>query len=136
MIKKVILILSLVANLVLAIFLIGLLPKAIEELHFSYVERDTILPNTIRNYLDWENYGVAASLSRPIRGGAQVFEEDADYYKLGEYAELLFLSKVFAAAQNTDTAEKCESRMTQIRSEMPSYDTVFDKIDQSCPGQQ
>ena len=136
MIKKVILILSLVMNLFLLIALVRVLPEAIEELHFSYVERDTILPATIRNYLDWENYGSAAGLSRPIRGGAKISEEDADYFKLGEYAELVFLTKVFAASQNTGTVEKCESRMTQIRGEMPVYDAIFDKIDQSCDGRQ
>lgn len=135
MIKKVILTVSILVNLLLAIGLVSLLPQALEKLHFSYIEKDSIRPESISNYLEWQNYGTAAALSRPIRGGARVFEEDADYYRLGEYAELLFLKEVFKKAENGDTAEKCENRMTQIRSEMPDYGSIFDKIDQSCPKQ-
>ena len=129
MTKKTILSISIIINIILAIVFVVSLPGAMGELVYEYVEQDTTRPCTIRKYL--ENYGTVAALSRPIRGGAEVADTDADYYKLGEYAELLFLKEVYARAGNADSAKACEDRISEIRKEMPEYGAVLDKIDLS-----
>lgn len=131
MTKKTILRISIIINIILAIVFVVSLPGAMGELVYEYVEQDTIRPDTIRKYLEWENYGTVAALSRPIRGGAEVADTDADYYKLGEYAELLFLKEVYERAGNADSAKACEDRISEIRKEMPEYGAVLDKIDLS-----
>ena len=131
MTKKTILSISIIVNIILATVFAVSLPGAMGELVYEYVEQDTIRPDTIRKYLEWENYGTVAALSRPIRGGAEVADTDADYYKLGEYAELLFLKEVYARAGNADSAEACEDRISEIRREMPEYGALLDKIDLS-----
>ena len=132
MTKKVIFILSIIINIILGIVLVCNLIGASENLKFEYVEEDTIRPDSLRMYLDMQNYGVAASLSPPIRGGAQIAAEDADYYRLGEYADLLFLKAIFDKSGNTDTLKDCETRLAEIREEMPDYGILFDKIEQSA----
>ena len=131
MTKKTILSISIIVNIILATVFAVSLPGAMGELVYEYVEQDTIRPDTIRKYLEWENYGTVAALSRPIRGGAEVSDTDADYYKLGEYAELLFLKEVYERAGNADSAEACEDRISEIRREMPEYGALLDKIDLS-----
>ncbi len=131
MTKKTILSISIIVNIILATVFAVSLPGAMGELVYEYVEQDTIRPDTIRKYLEWENYGTVAALSRPIRGGAEVADTDADYYKLGEYAELLFLKEVYKRAGNADSAEACEDRISEIRREMPEYGALLDKIDLS-----
>lgn len=131
MTKKTILSISIIINIILATVFVVSLPGAMGELVYEYVEQDTIRPDTIRKYLEWENYGTVAALSRPIRGGAEVADTDADYYKLGEYAELLFLKEVYERAGNADSAKACEDRISAIRREMPEYGAVLDKIDLS-----
>ena len=131
MTKKTILSISIIVNIILATVFAVSLPGAMGELVYEYVEQDTIRPDTIRKYLEWENYGTVAALSRPIRGGAEVADTDADYYKLGEYAELLFLKEVYARAGNADSVEACEDRISEIRREMPEYGALLDKIDLS-----
>ena len=122
MTKKVIFILSIIINIILGIVLVCNLIGASENLKFEYVEEDTIRPDSLRMYLDMQNYGVAASLSHPIRGGAQI----------GEYADLLFLKAIFDKSGNTDTLKDCETRLAEIREEMPDYGILFDKIEQSA----
>ena len=131
MTKKTILSISIIVNIILTTVFAVSLPGAMGELVYEYVEQDTIRPDTIRKYLEWENYGTVAALSRPIRGGAEVADTDADYYKLGEYAELLFLKEVYKRAGNADSAEACEDRISEIRREMPEYGALLDKIDLS-----
>jgi len=131
MIKKGILGISIVINLVLAYFLVAGVMDAKEKLEFEYVEQDTIRPDSLRLYLDRENYGVAASLARPIRGGAKIDEADRDYFMLGEYADLLFLKEIFKKSGNADTVTKCDQRLAEIRGTMPAYTVLFDKIDAS-----
>ena len=131
MTKKTILSISIIVNIILATVFAVSLPGAMGELVYEYVEQDTIRPDTIRKYLEWENYGTVAALSRPIRGGAEVADTDADYYKLGEYAELLFLKEVYKRAGNADSAEACEDRISEIRREMPEYGALLDEIDLS-----
>ena len=130
--KKIIYFITIIANIILAMVFVWNLHEAKEALQFEYVEQETIRPDSLRSYLDRENYGVAASLSHPIRGGEEVAEGDKDYYMLGEYADLLFLKEVFAKAGNNDTLAACEDRLATIRKEMPDYGILFDKIDQSA----
>ena len=130
--KNVIFIISVIVNIILAVLFLAAAAEAVRELKFSYVEEDTIRPDNIRSYLERENYGVAASLSHPIRGGAEVAAEDRDYYMLGEYADLLFLREIFAEAGNTETEHAFNERLDEIRSEMPDYGSLFDKIDLSA----
>ena len=131
MTKKTILRISIIINIILATVFALSLPGAMGELVYEYVEQDTIRPDTLRKNLERENYGTVAALSRPIRGGAEVADTDADYYKLGEYAELLFLKEVYERAGNADSAEACEDRISEIRREMPEYGALLDKIDLS-----
>ncbi len=130
--KKVIFIISLVVNIILAVVLLVIGLKAKDELEFTYVEEDTIRPDSLRSYLGRENYGIAASLSHPIRGGAEIADEYMDYYMLGEYADLLFLKEVFVQAGNTGTVREFEKRLDEIREKMPDYGTLFDKIELSA----
>ena len=130
--KKVVLYISIIVNIILAFALLAIGAGAVEELKFNYVEEETITPDSIRQYLNRENYGVAASLAHPIRGGADIKEEYMDYYMLGEYADLLFLKEVFKEAGNTQTVESFENRLGEIRTEMPDYVSLFDKIELSA----
>lgn len=130
--KKFVLGISIVVNLILAVIFILVAMGAAKKLRFTYVEKDTIRPDSLRMYLERENYGVAASLSHPIRGGAVVDAEDMDYFLLGEYADLLFLREVFAEAGNEATLQSCDQRLKEIRETIPEYATLFDKIDWSA----
>ena len=76
--KKTVFVISLAVNIILAFVLMFAVSGAIDELQFNFVEEDTIRPDSLRMYLDMENYGVAATLSHPIRGGAEIEEEYAD----------------------------------------------------------
>ena len=127
--KKTILTISIVVNILLALAGLFLVVGAIGELRFEYAEQESIRPDSLRMYLNRENYGAAASLSHPIRGGAEVNDEDLDYYMLGEYADVLFLKEVFAGAGDKDTYDKFENRASEIRGSMPDYAVIFDKID-------
>ena len=132
MTKKMIFKISIVVNILLVIALVITLPGALDSLNFEYVDQETIRPDTIRSYLGRENYGTAASLSREIRGGAKIDQQYGDYYRLGEYAELLFLKEVYEKAGNIGSAKNAEDRINAIRSQMSEYNTVFYKIDQSA----
>ena len=131
MTKKMIFKISIVVNILLVIALVITLPGALDSLNFEYVEQETIRPDTIRSYLGRENYGTAASLSREIRGGAKI-DQQYEVYRLGEYAELLFLKEVYEKAGNIGSAKNAEDRINAIRSQMSEYNTVFDKIDKSA----
>ena len=128
MTKKILLAVSIVVNLVLAVFLVINIMGAADKLKFAYVERDTITPRDLRMYLDMQNYGTAASLARQIRIGAEVEKEDADYYYLGEYAEVLFLKALFEESGNTESVNACEKRMKEIEENMPEYSGILEKI--------
>ncbi len=129
--KKIIMIVMVIVNVILGIVLLINVIGAYDKLKFEYVEEGTIGPENLRSYLDRENYGVVAGLASPIRGGAEVDAADEDYYRLGEYAELLFLKEIFAKAGNTDTYAACEERLGEIREGMSDYGVIFDKIDLS-----
>jgi hypothetical protein len=130
--KKIFFRISIILNIILAIVFVVTAIGASEELMFNYVEEDTITPETIMSNLERENYGVAAALSHPIRGGADIDDEYMEYYMIGEYADLMFLKEIFAKAGNTQTVEECEYRLDVIRNEMPAYGTMFYKIDWSA----
>ncbi len=130
--KKPILIIANIINVILAIAFLVVGVQAIEELKFTYVEKDTIRPDSLRSYLERENYGTVATLSHPIRGGYQPAEEDLDYFLLGEYADLLFLKEVFAETGKSQTAQDCETRISEIREQIPENAPIFDKIDLSA----
>ncbi len=129
--KRSILVASIVINIILAVVLVLCLFAAGDSLNFEYVEQQTIRPDSMRAYLDRENYGTVASLAHLIRGGEEPAEEVEDYYRLGEYADLLFMKEIFARSGNEDTLKYCEDRVAQIRSGMPEYGILFDKIDLS-----
>ena len=130
--KKTLFLISIAVNIILALVLVIVGTGAVGQLQFNYVEEDTIRPDSLRSYLDRENYGVAASLSHLIRGGAEVDPEDLDYYRLGEYADLLFLKEIFKEAGNDATVESFEQELSKIREEMPEYGILFDKIEESA----
>ena len=130
--KKTDFVISIVVNIILALVFIAAAAGAAQELEFCYVEEGTITPDTIRSNIERENYGVAASLSHPIRGGAVVEDIYKDYYTLGEYADLLFLKEIFAKAGNTQTAKNCEDRLAGIRKGMPDHAGVLDKMEWSA----
>ena len=130
--KKIVLGISVAVNIILAVIFALAAAQAHSEIEFNYVEEDTITPDVIRSNLERENYGVAAVYSRPIRGGAVIADEYTDYYKLGEYADLLFLKEVYSEAGNTGTADDCVKRLDEIRSGMPDYGSIFDRIEWSA----
>ena len=130
--KNTVFIISIIVNIILSVVFLVEAAGAADELKFNYVEEDTLTPDTIRSNIERENYGVAAARSQPIRGGAEVADEYMDYYMLGEYADLLFLKEVFAVAGNSQTAKTCEERIEEIRSSMPDYGTLFEKMDWSA----
>ncbi|MBR6158897.1 MAG: hypothetical protein IKQ40_01250 [Lachnospiraceae bacterium] len=130
--KKIVFGISVILNIILALVFVAAAAGAAEELKFNYVEDDTITPDNIRSNLERENYGVAAALSRPVRGGALVADGYTDYYMLGEYADLLFLKEIFTEAGNNDTARACEKRLDEIRDKMPDFGSLFDKIEWSA----
>ncbi len=131
MTKKVIFGISVAVNIILALVLVYLIPGTISELHFEYIEQETIRPDSVRKYLEWENYGTVAVLTRSIRGGATVASEDEDNYRVGEYAELRFLKEIYAEAGRTDALQTCEERMSVLRGELDGYGEVLDEIDKS-----
>ena len=130
--KKTVFIISIIVNIILALVFVLTAAAAGDQLKFNYVEEDTITPDSLRMYLERENYGVAASLSHPVRGGADITVQDMDYYMLGEYADLLFLKEIFKESGNSSTAENCADRLNEIRSKMSDYGVVFDKMEQSA----
>ena len=131
MTKKVIFGISVAVNIILALVLVVLVPRAVSELHFEYVEQKTIRPDSVRKYLEWENYGTVAALSRSVRGGATVAPEDEDNFRVGEYAELRFLREIYAKAGNADTVQSCDERLSELRGELSGYADVLDEIDLS-----
>ena len=130
--KKTVLAISIVVNIILALVFILAASRAAGELEFNYVEEETITPETISANLERENYGVAAMLSHPIRGGADIADEYRDQYMLGEYADLLFLKEIFKEAGNEDMASECEKQLADIRSQMPDHGSLLDKMDWSA----
>ena len=130
--KKTIFIISVFVNIILALIFLVVGAEAVSELKFVYVEEDTMWPDSLRKDLERENYGDAAFLSRPIRCGAEVDENDMDYFMLGEYADLLFLKEIYAEAGNEQTLAACEERLNEIRTQMPEYEALFDKIEWSA----
>ena len=130
--KKTVFVISIIVNIILALTFVAAAVGAGEEIKFNYVEEDTIMPDNIRSNLERENYGVAAALSHPIRGGAVVADEYTDYYMLGEYADLLFLKEIFTEAGNAQTAQNCVERLDEIKHGMPDYGSLFDKIEWSA----
>ena len=130
--KKIIFVISVIINVILALVFIAAAAGAAEELKFSYVEDDTITPDIIRSNLERENYGVAAAFSHPIRGGAVIEDEYMDYYMLGEYADLLFLREIFEEAGNVQTVKSCTERLDEIKKRMPDYGGIIEKIEWSA----
>lgn len=128
--KKIIFGISIVINVFLALIVIFLLSEAIHGLKYTYFGSSTAT-DSMYDYLEWENYGVAARAAHSVRGGAKVADVDLDYYRLGEYADLLFFKEIYEKSGNTDTLKACEDRMSEIRSEMPDYEVIFEKIDYS-----
>ena len=129
--KKIALVIIIVLDVLVAIFFFVQLINASRKLTFAYVERGDIRPSSILSYLDWESYGVAGVLARPGRVGESVKEEDQDLYLLGEYADLLYWEKIFAADGNEGSASKCVERRKEIRNLITEYGTLLDKMDQS-----
>lgn len=122
---------SIIVNILLAIIIFGLLADASHKIKYDYVREERIEEESLQSALDEGSYGVAAATSHSIRGGAKIPKEYEDYYRLGEYTDLLFLKEVFTKAGNTDTVTMCENRISKIREEMSDYGVLFDKIDQS-----
>ena len=131
MIKRIVFIASLAVNAILAIVMVVGIVGAAEELEFTYVEKETIRPDSINMYLDMENYGTVAALSHSVRGGAEIKEEYAECFAMGEYADLLFQRRIFEADGDEDTLKKCDERLSAIRADYPGQSSVFDKMDSS-----
>ena len=129
--KKIVLLVMVVLDVLVAIFFFIQLINASKELTFAYVERDDIRPSSILSYLDWESYGVVGVLARSGRVGDSVKEEDQDLYLLGEYADLFYWEKIYAADGNEGSASKCAERRGEIRNLITEYGTILDKMDQS-----
>ena len=129
--KTIILWITLTIDFVLAIVFCGRLVSAANELHWAYYEKKGIEPSSVLMYLDHQSYGVVATLSRDGRVGAEVKEEDRGLYLTGEYADLLYLEKIYTACGETEQAERCAKRRGEIREEIPEYKGILDKMDLS-----
>ena len=116
--------------LLVLVFLVKL-ANVSEELAWVYYERDTMKPDSMLKYLDWESYGAVASMSRAGRIGAKVKDEDRDLYLLGEYADMLYQGKIFEAKGDDEAAKRCAERCVDIRAAIPEYVTVLEKMDRS-----
>ena len=122
---------SVVINILLVIILMGLIVSTVDKLRFSYIRESSIGTDVLISSLDMENYGVMARFSHPIRGGADIPSDDKDLYMIGEYADIIFLKNVYEKTGDTGTCDSMEKRAAEIRSELPDYAVIFDKIDQS-----
>ncbi len=118
-------------DVLLAFFFFHKLIEASEELVRAYYDRGELRASSILSYLDSENYGIAAVLARPGRVGNEANEEDEDLYLLGEYADLLYWEKLYAADGKEEAAKRCSDRRAEIRKLIAEYGAVLDKMDQS-----
>ncbi len=118
-------------NIILGIWLIISVIGAVNELNLQYVEADSHTPRSLVMYLEREEYGVAAGLARPVRGGELITGENEDYYRIGEYAELSFLKEIYVKKGATETVAIYENRLASLRDRLPEYASIFDKIDTS-----
>lgn len=131
MIKKVLFYVFLAVDIILGILFIKNIVGASRELVWVNSEKDSIQTSGVLEYLDWEDYGTAGVLARSYRVGAKVREDDENIYRLGEYADLLFLSRIHEEDPDDDTAGKIKDRMDSIRAKMSDYAPVFDEMDLS-----
>jgi hypothetical protein len=132
--KKIILFISIIINIFLAIVLVAALGAAYDKLKFTYVTEEKITADSLRNSIERQSYGNLASLSRLLRGGAKISKEDYEFYKLGEYADLQFMKAVYAKKGDTATYQAFDEKMSEIRKDMPEYESIFEKIDYSLEG--
>ena len=123
--------LSVIINIILAIAIIALASDTYNKMQFSLVREKSMGPEVIMSGLDRENYGVVARFARPIRGEAEIYDKDKDLYMIGEYADVLFNKEIFENSGDTDSCKAMADRAARIRSEMPDYSVIFDKIDYS-----
>ena len=129
--KKTIYGIFLVLDILLGIVFFVNLVAASEELVWVYYEKEGMQPADILKYLDWESYGAVAVMSRAGLVGAKVKAEDQAYYLMGKYADMLFQEKTFEAKGDGKAAKRCGERRTAIRTALPEYGAVLDKMDQS-----
>lgn len=129
--KKTVLKIFVVLDVILAIVFVITLFQASEKLTWAFYESKSIMPNSMLNYMDWENYGDVGVMSRSGRVGNKINAEDQDLYLLGEYADLLFWEKIQKADGNHETAAEYDARQKEIRKMLAGYEVVFDKMDQS-----
>ena len=129
--KKVITWIIVGIDVLLAFFFFHELIEVSEKLVWTYYDRGELKASSILSYLDSENYGIAAVLARPGRVGDETNEADEDLYLLGEYADLLYWEKLYAADGKEEAAKRCSDRRAEIRELIAEYGTVMDKMDQS-----
>ena len=98
---------------------------------WAFYEKKEMKPDSLLSYMNWENYGDVAIMSRFGRVGEKVKEEDEDLYLLGEYADLLFWKKIQEADGNHEAALEYAARQSEIRKMLAGYEVVFEKMDQS-----
>lgn len=118
-------------DIFLGIVFLAELLDASRELAWTYYEKPGIRPDTILSNLDQERYGDVAVLARSGRVGAEVKDEHRDLYLMGEYADLLFMERTFAAKGDEEAAKRCADRRAEIRSIISEYGAVLDKMDAS-----
>ena len=102
-----------------------------EKLSWDYYESDDVKTSSVLDYLEWEDFGTAAMLSRSYRIGAEVDEADEDLFKLGEYADMLFYGKIYEESGMQQRAQDCDARRSDIRKDMADYAALLDKMDDS-----
>ena len=129
--KKLIFLILLAADIVLGVIFASKLMKASEKLSWAYYESDDVNTSSVLDYLEWEDFGTAAMLSRSYRIGAEVDEADEELFKLGEYADMLFYGKIYEESGMQQRAQDCDGRRSEIRKDMADYAAVLDKMDDS-----
>ena len=129
--KKLVFLILLAADIVLGVIFVSKLMAASEKLSWAYYESDDVKTSSVLDYLEWEDFGTAAMLSRSYRIGAEVDEADEELFKLGEYADMLFYGKIYEESGMQQRAQDCDGRRSEIRKDMADYAAVLDKMDDS-----
>ena len=118
-----------ITDIVLGIVLASLLITNLINLSKSEIFQKDGTPEYILSSIEREDYGSAGIESRKMRLGIKIDEPMQEFYKVGSYADLMFWERIYAESGSEDTAEDCRKLCDEIRSTLPEYEKVYDKID-------
>ncbi|MBE5870698.1 MAG: hypothetical protein E7294_05515 [Lachnospiraceae bacterium] len=131
--KKVIFRISVLLNGILAVVLVISMAHAMKEIdrnkeNHSLWRMANIL---MEDKVEEQAYGWLGAQTRPSRYGAKEYPNNRNYYRLGEYADLLFFREVYQAGGEKEQAADCGERINELKEELSGQSAVLDKIEQS-----